>query len=491
MDPALAVTHLLLRPQVLCATAVALVAAAASTAPAASHWIDYCDAAGAVHVAAVGLAALACLSLGWVAVTQLILKSDGTMTRAELFEARDHVLGLAGWRVMLAFVILLPKTFAEAALIHVFFSAVIAASVLVRVIKGRWAAFDASGKSTEPSDPVRGRFALAFAACAAAGAALACCVVCIMANSRTPLVLLIVDPATLLLNAGRALTHVGIVARDAGTLGGWDLRIDAAAFVDFAFELAINLCSAVHYAAVWHLRGYGVTSIIEIIVLMHLSSCVSALVRQARAYAAFRSHSQAVEASFPDASSEQLGAGSDCPVCFEAMSAAGAGGRVKVLPQCGHAFHWRCLRRWLLGGHDTCPICRTGLTRAPPPQPRPAAAAEQQQQPRGVGAAIVRFLRMWEHYAPLAARRRPEEIAAALATLTEMFPQLSPAALRHHLVEVAHGDLWLTANAAAAGLIEQQDPGAGTAAAPPAQLPQGLPQPAIRPRAAVDNADPA
>lgn len=50
------------------------------------------------------------------------------------------------------------------------------------------------------------------------------------------------------------------------------------------------------------------------------------------------------------------GAGSECPVCTEALA---LGDGVQQLP-CRHAFHVPCLAPWL-ASNNSCPVCRAEL----------------------------------------------------------------------------------------------------------------------------------
>ncbi|XP_042495363.1 RING-H2 finger protein ATL8-like [Macadamia integrifolia] len=44
----------------------------------------------------------------------------------------------------------------------------------------------------------------------------------------------------------------------------------------------------------------------------------------------------------------------DCPICLTEFV---NGDEIRVLPQCGHAFHVGCIDTWL-GSHSSCPSCR-------------------------------------------------------------------------------------------------------------------------------------
>ncbi|KAL6890263.1 hypothetical protein ACP4OV_009026 [Aristida adscensionis] len=51
-------------------------------------------------------------------------------------------------------------------------------------------------------------------------------------------------------------------------------------------------------------------------------------------------------------------AGEDCPICYEVMEAG-----VAAWPRCSHVFHVGCLELLLLKGSQSCPMCRTTLTK--------------------------------------------------------------------------------------------------------------------------------
>lgn len=51
----------------------------------------------------------------------------------------------------------------------------------------------------------------------------------------------------------------------------------------------------------------------------------------------------------------------ECPICLgEFMD----GEKVRVLPQCNHGFHVRCIDVWL-ASHSSCPTCRRSLVELP------------------------------------------------------------------------------------------------------------------------------
>ncbi|KAL3089757.1 hypothetical protein niasHT_025247 [Heterodera trifolii] len=49
---------------------------------------------------------------------------------------------------------------------------------------------------------------------------------------------------------------------------------------------------------------------------------------------------------------------SDCAICLDQIH---AGIHVKQLPSCEHIFHDECIKAWIQGGHNACPMCRQQL----------------------------------------------------------------------------------------------------------------------------------
>jgi len=45
----------------------------------------------------------------------------------------------------------------------------------------------------------------------------------------------------------------------------------------------------------------------------------------------------------------------ECNVCLEDV-------REPIVTQCGHLYCWPCLYRWLNTGHNSCPMCKAGIS---------------------------------------------------------------------------------------------------------------------------------
>jgi len=53
-----------------------------------------------------------------------------------------------------------------------------------------------------------------------------------------------------------------------------------------------------------------------------------------------------------DDEDEQLVGRFECNVCFETA-------REPVVTPCGHLYCWRCVKQWLDGGNNMCPVCKS------------------------------------------------------------------------------------------------------------------------------------
>lgn len=230
------------------------------------------------------------------------------------------------------------------------------------------------------------------------------------------LVLLLSDCVIIALHAAHTLLRHWAVMREVAAGFAPDGRSDTVAYVDLVSDAASLAVTLLHYLHVWYLSGLSF-SIIDFVLVMNVQAVVSSLRQCWRQWQTYRQLDRAIDSEFPNATPAQLAAAPDdtaaglasseagdgtsglqagtskeCPICFEPMATA------KVLPICGHVFHRGCLKRWLLGSHNTCPLCRQGLTPRIVAQMAAQQAAESERDARrraagaaagGAGAALA------------------------------------------------------------------------------------------------------
>lgn len=71
----------------------------------------------------------------------------------------------------------------------------------------------------------------------------------------------------------------------------------------------------------------------------------------------------------------------ECPICLGEFE---KGDRVRMLPQCNHGFHVRCIDTWLVA-HSSCPNCRHSLL----DKPNAVTVAPENISQRSDGVAVV------------------------------------------------------------------------------------------------------
>jgi hypothetical protein len=474
------------------ASAIACVSTLAPLVTASSSFSSFCADLPLVHLLLVLNAVASTLTLLFIYITRVLL-AGAPFSADETAAAQSRLFAIGSWRAVLVLAVIKPHSLAELLLFMVFYASVAVVSVLVHLLKSRWEAITASDDRNIAIPAISRRYRFALYMCGMFSLGLSSVAFCMFPDVWSPVVasvILLVDPATLLLHTAHVLAHVAIALKDASMQGGWDARLDAIAQADFGFLSLALTCLLIHFLLVWSVRGFTAGGVVDWIILSQVLSTATQLRLRWSSYWNFLRISRSVEGSFKTATQADLVVPEspraadgdtqtratcyrDCSICLEAMRADGdRGSHVKLIPDCGHAFHWRCLRRWLIDGHDTCPLCRRKISgrQAGPvtaqqqerglaavAQEGPAAVALQQQQQRGVvvGAIdwVIRRLRLWQDLAPAIVRAGGPEEAAALAQLTDMFPQLHIEDLRRHLLEIARGDVWATVNAAMIGSI--------------------------------------
>lgn len=145
----------------------------------------------------------------------------------------------------------------------------------------------------------------------------------------------------------------------------------------FYLELVTDFLKLVAYAVFFVLvvNFYG----LPIHILRDLYLTLQSFVRRAQSMWRYRQATRDLEALCPTVNREQLNEMADkvCVVCREEMVDA-----AKKL-NCGHVFHFKCLRSWL-ERQQSCPTCRRPIVfnRPPATQPRPPQARPNAAQVR-------------------------------------------------------------------------------------------------------------
>jgi hypothetical protein len=277
-----------------------------------------------------------------------------------------------------------------------------------------------------------------------------------------------------------------------------EARPDIIAYVDVVFNSLTLLVTIAHYLHVWMIAGVSL-SLLDFFLILAVRSSIISLQATFKDWKSSRRLNELLDRTFQDATTAELSepqvveAGAsepiisqatslrECSVCLEPMQAG------KKLPMCNHVFHRSCLRRYLLEGNDTCPLCRTGITpeviarrtsesiaRDARDQARrstgPGSGPANQPHVQAGNAWMPRIAVQFVRGAGMAAMqnvpvndRASERIEARIRQLRDMFPHITEASIRHHLFTVARGNMEAVVDAALNGSIAHvpgSEPGA-------------------------------
>jgi E3 ubiquitin-protein ligase synoviolin len=147
--------------------------------------------------------------------------------------------------------------------------------------------------------------------------------------------------------------------------GNWARKGIFAMYLELVGSMLALLVYAAFFFAI--MRFYGLP--------LHLIRQMYNTVRSVqRSFANLFEYRQALERlrRFPDATAEEM-ANTICVMCRAEMSEA------KRLPQCGHVFHFECLREWLKH-RQVCPMCTIPIQHQPAQQQQQANVEQQQPQ---------------------------------------------------------------------------------------------------------------
>jgi len=156
----------------------------------------------------------------------------------------------------------------------------------------------------------------------------------------------------LVINIYSIFARYGLHLIDLATDNGWSNKETYVFYLELIAEVARVFVYLAFFLILFTYYGFPIH------ILRDLYLSVRMLVRRIHEFCNARSITSRMDELFPDATEEELADGVLCIVCRETMHYGTD--RVKKL-ECGHLFHFRCLRGWL-ERQQACPTCRHPIT---------------------------------------------------------------------------------------------------------------------------------
>ena len=170
------------------------------------------------------------------------------------------------------------------------------------------------------------------------------------ASGPSVLILFAFEYALLVTSLGRLFAKFGFFQYDLWRDGRWDGK----GVATFYLELIKDLLHLVTYFGFFGVvfAYYG----LPLHIVRELYGTFRSFRTRVNDFVRYRRVTRSVQQCFPDATAQELEDGdATCIFCRDEMVA----GVAKKL-QCGHIFHFTCLRSWL-ERHHTCPMCRATI----------------------------------------------------------------------------------------------------------------------------------
>jgi E3 ubiquitin-protein ligase synoviolin len=156
----------------------------------------------------------------------------------------------------------------------------------------------------------------------------------------------------LVINIYSIFARYGLHLIDLATENGWANKETYVFYLELVAEVARVFVYLAFFLILFTYYGFPIH------ILRDLYLSVRMLIRRIHEFCNARSITSRMDELFPDATEEELADGVLCIVCRETMQYGTD--HVKKL-ECGHLFHFRCLRGWL-ERQQACPTCRHPIT---------------------------------------------------------------------------------------------------------------------------------